>query len=195
MVLFLLLFLIAGASASSTAVTQSLASSSMVVTVSIIGAIDLNSTTFKLQNMTLWGEYPVSLSDTVYYSVTAFLNDVLSGTTPPDRRSTNTSDAAKDAADEPMAWYWILLITLGGVVAVVAIVLAIYFGVVANQARANDTPPLLPPPPMPSDGIHQARSLGFPSMSYPPPHAYSKVIQIPLARPRAPSPIQHGGGV
>lgn len=178
------------ASLSRLVVAQSSTSSSSIsgttVNYEIIG--DANFTA----NMTLWGEYPVSLTDTVYSVMASILNGVLPGTTPPP----GTTSTAPKQEDEPMKWYWILLIALGGAIGVTAIVLAIYFGIEASKAKAMHAEiPLLPPndfstrPPRPeAEGIRPAggavsSSLGF---RYSPSGGggYSKIIQLPIVCPK-----------
>lgn len=173
-------------------------STSTEIIVSIVGAVNLNTSEMRIMNITLWGEYPMSLSDTVYYDVATFLNGVNSGTTSPPptgaRRSGNSTSSSDDGGSESLAWYWIMLIVLGGTGLLVAIVLAIYFGVRVdknNKVHPEDTPLL---PDAVPDAYRVARFVGLPVMSYPPPHAYSKVIQIPLVRPTAPPSVHTGVG-
>jgi hypothetical protein len=152
----------------------------------IIGTLgdDLNVST----NFTLWDEYPVTPTDTVYSAMASFLNRVLPGTTP----RPGTTSAAPKQEEEPMAWYWILLISLGGAIGVTAIALAIYFGVMASKAnQALDELPLLHRddhggPQAPSEGSARATGLAS-SLAFQYSHAgggYTKVIQVPIAVPR-----------
>lgn len=171
-------------------------SASTEIVFSLVGAINPNSSEMRIMNITLWNEYPASFSDTVYYDVATFLNDVLSGTTPPPspggRRGDSGNATNTEEATKPMEWYWILLISLGGAGLLAAVITAVYFGVrVNNQVHPKDAPLL---PDAPPDAYRIARFVGLPAACYPPPHAYSKVIQVPLVRPRAPSPVYRGGG-
>lgn len=176
-------------------VAQSSSSSTVsgtTVTYEIIG--DANVTT----NMTLWDEYPVIPMDTVYSVMASILNGVLPGTTPARRDSSGpgTTSAAPKQEDEPMKWYWILLIALGGAIGVTAIVLAIYFGIEASKAKAMHAEiPLLPPnefstrpPPPEAEGIRPAgcavsSSLGF-RYSSSGGGGYTKIIQLPIVCPK-----------
>ena len=176
-------------------------STSTEIIVSIVGAVNLNTSEMRIMNITLWGEYPMSLSDTVYYDIATFLNGVNSGTTSPPsstgaRRSGNSTSSSDDGGSESLAWYWIMLIVLGGTGLLVAIILAIYYGVRVNSNNNNKVHPGDPPllPDAVPDAYRVARFVGLPVMSYPPPHAYSKVIQIPLVRPMAPPSVHTGVG-
>lgn len=157
--------------------------SSITFSISTPGAIALNTTT--LQNLTIWNDFPVFLSDTVYYSVTTFLNSVGSGSTgttpsPSDRRgdvgtSSTPAPPSSSGGDGKMEWWHIFLIALGSTVGVIALILAIYFGVIANTrvgpARGG------------GGGWGQMENGGngpAAVLVYPPPHAYSKVIQVPI---------------
>lgn len=184
-----------GVAAATTADPAAAASSSSTVTFTIVGAINLNTSEVKVLNLTLWDEYPVSLSDTVYYDVATFLNNALPGTTPTApagarRSSGNSTDTGEGS--EPMAWYWILLISLGGAIALAAIITAIYFGVQSNLLAHKytqlpppvvpqyylppDAPPPPPPPPPAGGGVRACTK---------------KVIQIPIMRPAAPPAVAY----
>jgi hypothetical protein len=179
-------------------VAQSSSSSTVsgtTITYEIIG--DANVTT----NLTVWDEYPVTLTDTVYSVMASLLNGVLPGTTPArrDTSSPGTTSTAPKQEDEPMKWYWILLIALGGAIGVTAIVLAIYFGIEASKAKAthaeipllppNDYSTRPPPPPPEAEGIRPAgggavsSSLGF-RYSSSGGGGYSKIIQLPIVCPK-----------
>jgi len=144
----------------------------------IIGDVNVTA------NLTLWNEYPVLVLDTVYSALASLLNDVMPGTTP--RRSTMTSTPKPEVVEEPMKWYWIMLIAIGGAIGVVAIILAIYFGIEASKAKkVREELPLLrpedPAAPHAEEGsrpVSVASSLAFRySQSG---GGYAKVIQVPI---------------
>lgn len=136
-------------------------------------------------NFTLWNVYPVTLSDTVYSVMASILNDVMPGATPTPTAPNTTAPAQ---ADNSLSVYWIVIIVVGGAVGVTAIILAIYFGVMANKANANNkVAPLLPqqPPVAPVDPAGSSiASLVSSTYLSPAGGRYTKVIQLPIVCPR-----------
>lgn len=168
------------------------------ITWTIVGATGATNVSLDFAfpaNFTLWNEYPVVLSDTLYSVMASYLNGVVPGTTPtPGRRVDNTTGAAQE--DESMKWYWIALIVVGGAVGVTAIVLAIYFGVMANKANKGPAAipllpnnPVIPPPTEPAGCIASFVSATYPSTSG---GRYAKVIQVPIVCPRTPGTVVGG---
>ncbi len=166
------------------------------LTFTIIGANTGNSSDLVSipKNFTIWGEVSVTLVDTIYSVVASLLNDVSPpGTTPtPDRRAAAGNTTAAGGGSEPMQWYWIILIVVGVCIGVTAIVLAIYFGIEASkqkndQAKATLLPqqpqPSAPPPPPPPGASPEGCITGFSPRG----GRYTKIIQVPIACPRAPS--------
>ena len=156
-------------------------SSSSKITFTITGQLSVNSSSTEISvlNLTVWDSYPVSMSDTVYYDVTSFLNTVLltgAGASTPAPTSTPVP-----GQEEGWSWWMYLLVGLGSVIGLVALVLAIYFAVKSRQQAAASGYEHLPPPP-PGDACRVGTQ-----HHYPPPHANSKVIQIPLMHPRSPA--------
>lgn len=153
--------------------------SSITFSISTSGAITLNTTA--LHNLTVWNDFPVFLSDTVYYSVAAFLNSLVPGssTTTPPPLVTSTTPPPTDDGGGGLSWWLILLIAFGSVVGVVAVVLAIYFGVIANT-RVGPTQGGWRNMDGGGGDDENGGSGNTAALVYPPPHAYSKVIQVPM---------------
>ena len=156
---------------SSSPIRSASASPSAVVTFTIEGE---NSITLDSR---VW-DFPVSLYESAYFDVAALLNSLAPGTPKPTTPSTtanktNTTSSTETPApeEEGMKLWVILLISGGGLIVVVGVAAGIWFGV-KNQQAVHPAPPDTSKP-----------SAAF-RMMYPPPHAYSKVIQIPLTMNR-----------
>jgi hypothetical protein len=163
------------------------------VTYTIIGVETANQTDLdKIPlNFTIWGEIPVTVVDTFYNVVANLLNGVSPGTTPepPDRRAQDlpgTTSAGGDSSSEPMKWYWILLIALGGAVGVTSMVLAIYFGVNASKKSTDQAKTVLLPQETSEPGQPNPETGGCIGFLQPHGGKYTKVIQVPIACARPP---------
>lgn len=119
----------------------------------------------------IW-DSPIALSDSVYFDVAALLNSFAPETS--TGRAVNATTTPQPAAEEGLAVWVIIVIAGGSCVLFVGLVVAIWFAV-HRTARVH-----------PGDGGNQAR-MGFSNRVYPPPHAYSKVIQVALVHHKLPS--------
>lgn len=84
-------------------------------------------------NMTLWGDFPVNFADSLLYSVSSMLNQAVGSA---GATTTNATTTPAPKSDDGMAVWLIIIIAVAGVALVVAIALAIYYGVVLK----NKTP-------------------------------------------------------
>lgn len=123
-------------------------------------------------------DYPVSLYERAYFDVATLLNSLAPGTSTPvipgtTSNATNATLSEEAPAEEGMKLWVILLISIGGVVVVGGVSVGIWFAVKNHNNQVQPTPP-----------AENGRRMGVFQMVYPPPHAYSKVIQIPLTNHR-----------
>lgn len=124
----------------------------------------------------IW-DNPISLSDSVYFDVATLLNSFAPETStggPSSSRSAVNATTTPQPAEEGLALWVIIVIAGGGGVLFVGLVVAIWFAV-HRTASVH-----------PVDGGNHAR-MGFSNRVYPPPHAYSKVIQVALVHHKLPS--------
>lgn len=116
--------------------------------------------------MTVWGDFPVQFADILLNSVSSMLNQAVwsAGAT-----TTNATTTPAPESDDGMAVWLIIVLVVGGVVLVVAITLAIYYGVVLKSKT---------PEAAGYDQIAPGSRVGSLANG-------NKIIQIALVHPRA----------
>ena len=124
----------------------------------------------------VYGEYPFLQSDQLNYDVAATLN--LSAMVPGAPTSTPSPPAADDGG---LAWYYIVMIVIGSVLVAAILALLIWYGINSSKQSKKEAPAVLP-----AEGSASRLMAGL--GGYPPPHRYSKVIQVPLVHHLQPPP-------
>ena len=159
-----LLALIAQAAVSQAATTSGSPPKAVIaftITYFADGSVNLTRT-----NVTVWGDYPVEFADILLNSVSSMLNQAVwsAGAT-----TTNATTTPAPESDDGMAVWLIIVLVVGGVVLVVAIALAIYYGVVLKSKT---------PEAAGYDQIAPGSRVGSLANG-------NKIIQIALVHPRA----------
>jgi hypothetical protein len=159
-----LLALIAQAAVAQAAGTTSGSSQAVVaftITYFSDGSVNITRT-----NVTVWGDFPVQFADILLNSVSSMLNQAVwsAGAT-----TTNATTTPAPESDDGMAVWLIIVLVVGGVVLVVAITLAIYYGVVLKSKT---------PEAAGYDQIAPGSRVGSLANG-------NKIIQIALVHPRA----------
>lgn len=133
---------------------------SAVVTFQIAGA-DQGGVSLTGNNLTVWGFFPVQFVDSLFSVMAVSLNnDGFPGS--------GTNSTAAESSDSPLSLLEICLIAGGGTVLVVAVALAIYFGVELSKRT-------------PAAG-------GYKKLAAPADAGPNKVIQVLLVHPRICNP-------
>ena len=155
------------------------------ITFMVTGELQLNSSEVKILNLTLWDEYPVTLSDIAYYDVATFLNSLIPPPGPPTTSPPSTSNGTRrstggdsSSQDSGMSELTIALIAIGGTIGLIAIILAIYLAVISKRGAGGGWTRL-------PTSSNQCLVGDQVVATYPPPHPNSKVIQIQLVHHRA----------
>ena len=126
------------------------------------------------EEIVVWDSHPFVPLDTSNFDVAATLNLPAAAPGAP----TSTPEPA-DSGSDGLAWYYILMIAIGGVLVAGILALLIWYGV--NSSKKNKAV-------QPAEGEGSAARLMGGMGGFPPPHRYSKVIQIPLVHHLQPPP-------
>jgi hypothetical protein len=111
---------------------------------------------------------PIVFYDGAYFDVAALLNSLSRATPPPPPPLTNMTTTPQPE-EEGLAVWVIIVISVGGAILLVGLAVGTWFA--CRHAAAARV--------YPANEGHHSR-MGFSNRVYPPPHAYSKVIQVPL---------------
>ena len=133
---------------------------------SVVSVVITGNTTLDPDTL-VWDAFPLEVEDLPSCSVDSILNAASRGA-----GASPTTTPTPEPDDGGLAWYYILLIAIGGVLVVAAIAGLIWYGVNSDKkakeyARVN--PGEVPEPPAAAG-----------RRAFPPPHPSSKVIQVPL---------------
>lgn len=116
----------------------------------------------------VWDNYAFSPSDESNFDVATTRN--LSAAVP--GAPTSTPEPPADSGSSGLAWYYILMIAIGGVLVAGIVGLLIWYGINSSKKSSSVQP------------AEAGRFMG----GFPPPHRYSKVIQVPLVHHLRPPP-------